>query len=77
MKQFSIPQYYRSPLIGEIKRIRNQNDPRKKDYSPTRLDFGPVQFLIARHFGFCYGVEHAIQIAYKAIDENPGRRIFL
>ncbi len=77
MKQFTIPTYYRSPLIAGIKRIRNQKDPRKKDYSPTRLDFGPVQFLIARHFGFCYGVEHAIQIAYKAIDENPGRRIYL
>jgi 4-hydroxy-3-methylbut-2-enyl diphosphate reductase len=41
------------------------------------LDFGPVQFLIARHFGFCYGVENAIDIAYKAIAENPGKRIFL
>ncbi len=77
MKSFSIPLFYRSSLITEIKRIRNSQDHRKKDYSPTRLDFGPVQFLIARHFGFCYGVEHAINIAYKAIEENPGRRIFL
>ena len=41
------------------------------------LDFGPVKFLIARHFGFCYGVENAIEIAYKAIADNPGKRIFL
>src|SRR4030095_15488233 len=36
-----------------------------------------VQFLIARHFGFCYGVENAIEISYKAVEENPGKRIFL
>ena len=53
------------------------NDPRKKDYSPTLLDFGPVRFYLARHFGFCYGVENAIEISYKTVEENPGRRIFL
>lgn len=50
---------------------------RKQDFSPTLLDFGPVQFYIARHFGFCYGVENAIEISYKAIEENPDRRVFL
>jgi 4-hydroxy-3-methylbut-2-enyl diphosphate reductase len=53
------------------------NDPRKKDYSPTLLDFGPVQFYIARHFGFCYGVKNAIEISYKAIEDNPDKRIYL
>jgi 4-hydroxy-3-methylbut-2-enyl diphosphate reductase len=32
---------------------------------------------LARHFGFCYGVENAIDIAYKTIEENKGKRIFL
>lgn len=41
------------------------------------MDFGPVQFFIARHFGFCYGVENAIEISYKAIEENPDKRVFL
>jgi len=36
-----------------------------------------VKFLIARHFGFCYGVENAIEISYKAIVENEGKRIYL
>lgn len=53
------------------------NDPRKKDYSPTMLDFGPVRFFIARHFGFCYGVQNAIEIAYKTITDNPGKKIYL
>jgi 4-hydroxy-3-methylbut-2-enyl diphosphate reductase len=77
MKTFQIPEYYRSPTIGKVKEIRKQGDPRKKDFRPTLLDFGPVRFYIARHFGFCYGVENAIEIAYRAVEENPGKRIFL
>jgi 4-hydroxy-3-methylbut-2-en-1-yl diphosphate reductase len=50
---------------------------RKQDFSPTHLDFGPVQFYLARHFGFCYGVENAIEISYKALEENPDKRVFL
>lgn len=49
----------------------------KKDFSPTLLDFGPVKIYLARHFGFCYGVENAIDIAFRIIEENPGKRIFL
>ena len=77
MKTFNVPEFYRSPIISKIKQFRKIQDPRKKDTSPTLLDFGPVQFLIARHFGFCYGVENAIEISFKALDENPGKRIFL
>ncbi len=77
MKSFDIPKFYKSPVISRIKNSRKANDPRKKNYSPTLLDFGPVQFFIARHFGFCYGVKNAIEISYKAIEENPDKRIFL
>ena len=77
MKTFDIPVFYRSPVISKIKNSRKVNDPRKKDYSPTELNFGPVIIYIARHFGFCYGVENAIEISYKAIEENPYKRIFL
>jgi 4-hydroxy-3-methylbut-2-enyl diphosphate reductase len=77
MKTFDIPIFYRSPIVSKIKNIRRAEDPRKKDYSPSMLDIGPVIFYIARHFGFCYGVENAIEISYKAIEENPGKRIFL
>ncbi len=77
MKKFDIPNKYRSSIISKIKERRKLEDPRKKDYSPTELDFGPVKFLIARHFGFCYGVENAIEIAYKTLQANPGKRIFL
>jgi 4-hydroxy-3-methylbut-2-en-1-yl diphosphate reductase len=52
-------------------------DLRKQDFSPTVLDFGPVQFILARHFGFCYGVENAIEISYRALDENPHKKVYL
>ena len=77
MKKFDVPDFYRSNLIGAIKNQRKELDPKKKDFSPTIVDFGPVQIHLARHFGFCYGVENAIEISYKAIEENPDKNIFL
>jgi len=77
MKSFKVPEFYRSPLISAVKQYHKIQDPKKKDNAPAILDFGPVQFYIARHFGFCYGVENAIEIAFKAIEENPGKRIYL
>ena len=77
MKTFNVPVTYRSPLITAIKNKRKQEDKLKKNFSPTLLDFGRVQIYLARHFGFCYGVENAIEIAFRTVDENPGKRIFL
>lgn len=77
MKSFDVPIIYRSPLISAIKKKRKEEDRMKKDFSPTTLDFGPLKISLARHFGFCYGVENAIEIAFKTIQQNPGKRIFL
>ena len=77
MKSFDVPAFYRSPLISAIKRKRKEQDKLKKDFTPTRLDLGDLQIYLARHFGFCYGVENAIEIAFRTVEENPGKRIFL
>jgi 4-hydroxy-3-methylbut-2-enyl diphosphate reductase len=77
MKQFQVPPAYRSPLISAIKQQRRAADKLKKDFTPTLLNLGSLQIYLARHFGFCYGVENAIEIAFRTIDENPGKRIFL
>lgn len=77
MKKFNIPNIYRSSFITRIKNARKDSDPRKKDFTPTLLNFGQVRFYLARHFGFCYGVENAIEIAYKTIEANPGKQIYL
>jgi len=77
MKTFNVPPTYRSPLISAIKQQRKADDKLKKDFSPTLIDLGAVRFYLARHFGFCYGVENAIEIAFRTVEENPGKRIFL
>jgi len=77
MKSFDVPIVYRSPLISAIKKKRKERDRMKKDFSPTLLDFGPLKIFLARHFGFCYGVENAIDIAFRTIEENPQKRIYL
>lgn len=77
MKTFDVPVIYRSSFISAIKKKRKEEDKLKKDFTPTLLDFGPLRIYLARHFGFCYGVENAIDIAFKTIHDNKDKRIFL
>ncbi len=77
MRHFEVPPFYRSPLISAIKQRRKAADKLKKDFVPTVLDLGPLQIYLARHFGFCYGVENAIEIAFRTLDQHPDKRIFL
>lgn len=41
------------------------------------MNFGPLEFVLARHFGFCYGVENAIEISYRALEENENKNVYL
>ena len=77
IRKFDIPEIYRSSLIGRIKSSLASTDPRKQNLEPALLDFGPVKFYLARHFGFCYGVENAIEISYRALEENPEKKVYL
>jgi 4-hydroxy-3-methylbut-2-enyl diphosphate reductase len=76
-KKFDIPKIYQSPIIQKVKDANQVVDPTKKDLEPSVLDFGPVRFFVPRHFGFCYGVENAIDIAYKTVEEYPDKDIYL
>lgn len=77
MKSFNVPVQYRSGFITAIKQQRRAGDKMKKDFRPTRIELGTLEIILARHFGFCYGVENAIEIAFRAVAENPGKRVFL
>jgi 4-hydroxy-3-methylbut-2-enyl diphosphate reductase len=77
MKSFNVPVHYRSPLVTAIKQKRKIDDKLKKDFKPTILKLGSLEVILARHFGFCYGVENAIEIAFRAVSENPGKRVYL
>ena len=41
------------------------------------LQVGPLTFRLAREFGFCYGVDRAVEYAYETRTKFPGRRLFL
>jgi 4-hydroxy-3-methylbut-2-enyl diphosphate reductase len=76
-KKFNIPDIYQSPIISKVKDANKVIDPTKKDLEPSVLDFGPVRFFVPRHFGFCYGVENAIDIAYETVKDYPEKDIYL
>jgi len=56
---------YQSNLIQEI---RNNN---------YRLQQGEVTILLAEAFGFCWGVERAVAMAYEARQHFPAERIWM
>ncbi len=75
-RRFETPEGYRGGIITRVKQARQAADPRKRDLEPAVLDFGALRVVLARHFGFCYGVENAVEIAYRILADHPDRRIF-
>src|SRR2546426_11071821 len=47
---------------------------RAEDYT---LTVGEVTFRLAREFGFCYGVDRAVEYAYETRTKFPAKRTFL
>jgi 4-hydroxy-3-methylbut-2-enyl diphosphate reductase len=63
--QHQLDQSYHSPLIEKVRA------------SGFSLRSGRLEIHLAREFGFCYGVERAVQFAYETRARFPERRIFL
>ena len=61
--------------------------PLQKDYKGLIVDFarehgftlraGELTFRLAKEFGFCYGVDRAVEYAYEARTRFPDKRIFI
>src|SRR5438874_1172517 len=56
---------YHSKLVNQV---------RASDY---RHVAGRLTVHLAREFGFCYGVDRAVDYAYQAVARFPGRSVFL
>ncbi len=66
---------YQSRLCEAIKTLKRVNE--RSSAEPALLDFGTVRYVLPSHFGFCLGVQNAIERAYESLAENPGRRVFM
>jgi 4-hydroxy-3-methylbut-2-enyl diphosphate reductase len=66
---------YQSVLCQVIKEVRRTKE--KTSGDPAVLDFGAVSYVIPSHFGFCLGVQNAIERAYETVALHPDRRVFM
>lgn len=79
----SEPKLFRKGL-GLKDRVR---EPLRKDYKGLIVDFarqhdfsleaGGFSFRLAKEFGFCYGVDRAVEYAYEARSRFPNKKIFI
>ena len=61
----ALAEAYQSGLIGSIRENGNQ------------LDHGRLKVKIAEAFGFCWGVERAVAMAYETRKHYPKERIWI
>lgn len=66
---------YQSQLCSVVKAARRTRE--NTSGAPACLDFGPVQYILPSHFGFCLGVQNAIERAYETVAAHPGQRVFM
>ena len=68
LKKVIGPQLAQSYSSALVERIRDLGH---------AVQAGGIELRLAREFGFCYGVDRAIEYAYEAREKFPDRRIFL
>lgn len=66
---------YQSQLCAAIKSIRRVKEKISND--PITLNFGAVEYILPSHFGFCLGVQNAIERAYETIANYPDQKIYM
>jgi len=63
--RLALEESYHSPVVAQLKAL---------GYEAT---VGDVRLKLAREFGFCYGVDRAVDYAYQTRERFPDRSVFL
>lgn len=77
------PTYYRSGLgmkdviASEVAKDYHSEIVTRLIEEGREMTIGDLTFVLAKEFGFCYGVDKAVDMAYEARAKFPDRRIFL
>jgi 4-hydroxy-3-methylbut-2-en-1-yl diphosphate reductase len=75
MKKFDIPPQFHSSKLSELKH-QPKLQGGKRNFDPFRFETNGLTISLPRHFGFCFGVEQAVEKAYQTLSSHPGKRIF-
>jgi len=68
---------FRAEVHKDVEREFDSRLVKKMRDEENRLDAGGLTFRLAAEFGFCYGVDRAVDYAYETRRVYPDRRIFL
>ena len=66
---------YQSKLCSAIKNLRRKKE--NISNNSVCLNFGIINYVLPSHFGFCLGVQNAIERAYETISKYPKKRIYM
>jgi len=68
---------FRAEVHKDVEREFDSRLVRQMREQENRLEAGGITFRLAAKFGFCYGVDRAVDYAYETRRVYPDRRIFL
>jgi 4-hydroxy-3-methylbut-2-enyl diphosphate reductase len=68
---------FRAEVHKDVEREFDSRLVKKMKDQENRLEAGGLVFRLAAEFGFCYGVDRAVDYAYETRRVYPDRRIFL
>jgi 4-hydroxy-3-methylbut-2-enyl diphosphate reductase len=64
-------------IEGSLRKDYHSNLVEHLRQSGFRLSVGDVEIRLAEEFGFCYGVDRAVEYAYETVEMFPGKKVTL
>lgn len=67
----------RQEVKAQIKKIYSSDIIKDIKKEGFKKRFGRLEVFLAKEFGFCYGVDRAVGLAYETVQNFPSKRIYL